>query len=108
MSPISPFDTPPAPEIPVLDDVVTPGDGNPVPPKPQTAAPVAKKPATVIIPKEILSTMLTERIAALTDRLLRDASAEVQAMLMEKVWEKLRNEIPGIVETALKENGHGS
>jgi hypothetical protein len=107
MPPISPFDTPPAPEIPVLEDVVTPGDGNPLPPKPP-AAPVVKKPATVVIPKEILSAMLTERIAALTDRLLRDASAEVQAMLMEKVWEKLRKEIPGIVETALKENGHGS
>ena len=52
--------------------------------------------------------MLTERIAALTDRLLRDASAEVQTLLMDKVWEKLRKEIPAIVAAALKENGHGS
>ena len=108
MSPINPFDTPPAPDIPVLEDVVTPGDGYPVPPKPPAAAPVVKNPATVVIPREILSAMLTERIAALTDRLLRDASTEVQAMLMEKVWEKLRKEIPGIVADALKENGHDS
>jgi hypothetical protein len=107
MAPIRPFDTPPAPDIPVLEDVVTPGDGNPVPPKPQ-AAPVAQKPAAVAIPREILSEMLTERIAALTDRLLRDASAEMQAVLMDKVWEKLRQEIPAIVAAALKENGHDS
>ncbi|MDE2090758.1 MAG: hypothetical protein KGJ08_02500 [Gammaproteobacteria bacterium] len=106
MPPIQPFDTPLAPDIPVLDDVVTPGDGNPLSPKVAAAAPAPRKPAAVVIPKEILSEMLTERIAALTDRLLRDASAEVQGLLMEKVWEKLRREIPAIVTAALKENGH--
>ncbi|MGA9853700.1 MAG: hypothetical protein WBR29_00285 [Gammaproteobacteria bacterium] len=108
MSPIQPFDTPPVPDIPVLEDVVTLGDGNPLPPKAPAAAPIPRKAAAGAIHKEILSEMLTERIAALTDRLLRDASAEVQGMLMEKVWEKLRKEIPAIVATALKENGHGS
>lgn len=108
MPPIRPFDTPPAPDIPVLEDVVTPGDGNPVPPKPRTAVPVTQKTAAAVIPPDILSGMLTERIAALTDRLLRDASAEVQTLLMDKVWEKLRKEIPAIVAAALKENGHGS
>jgi len=108
MSPIRPFDTPPAPDIPVLEDVVMPGDGNPLPPKAPASAPAPRKPAAVAIHKEILSEMLTERIAALTDRLLRDASAEVQGMLMDKLWEKLRKEIPAIVAAALKENGHGS
>ena len=108
MPPIRPFDTAPAPDIPVLDDVVKSGDGNPVPPKPRAAAPTMQKPAAAAIPKEILSDMLTERIAALTDRLLRDASAEMQAMLMDKVWDKLRKEIPAIVAAALKENGHDS
>lgn len=108
MPPIRPFDTPPAPDIPVLEDVVTPGDGNPVPPKLPAAAPATQKTAAAVIPPEILSGMLTERIAALTDRLLRDASAEVHTLLMDKVWEKLRREIPAIVAAALKENGHGS
>jgi hypothetical protein len=108
MPPIRPFDTPPAPDIPVLQDVVTPGDGYPVPPKPPAPATVADKPAPVSISKEILSDMLTERIAALTDRLLRDASEEMQTMLMDKVWEKLRKEIPTLVAAALKENGHDS
>jgi hypothetical protein len=57
------------------------------------------------IPQDLLSEALTERIAALTDRLLRDASAEIHATLVNKVWEKLREEIPAIVEQALKENG---
>ena len=106
--PIRPFDTPPMPEIPVLEDVVTPGDGNPVPPKPAVAVSAPGKPVAAAIPQYILSDMLTERIAALTDRMLRDASVEVQALLMDKVWEKLRAEIPAIVAAALRENGHGS
>ncbi|HVC49532.1 MAG TPA: hypothetical protein VND43_05150, partial [Burkholderiales bacterium] len=84
----------------MLEDVVTPGDGNPLPPKAAAPVQIPRKPAAVAIHKEILSEMLTERIAALTDRLLRDASAEVQSMLMEKVWEKLRKEIPAIVAAA--------
>ncbi len=109
MPPIHPFDTPPAPDIPVLEDVVMPGDGNPVPPKPAAAVSAPEKPAAAAIPQEdMLSDMLTERIAALTDRMLRDASLEIQALLMDKVWEKLRAEIPAIVAAALRENGHGS
>ncbi|MDE2234731.1 MAG: hypothetical protein KGK44_04180 [Gammaproteobacteria bacterium] len=106
MAPIRPFETPPAPEIPVLEDVVNPGDGNPMPPVPPTAMPDRRKPKTSAIAKEILSEMLSERIAALTDRLLREAAADMQALLMDKVWEKLRAEIPAIVTAALKENGH--
>jgi hypothetical protein len=56
------------------------------------------------IPQDLLSQELTERIAALTDRLLRDAAAEIHATLVEKVWEKLRDEIPGIVEEVLRGN----
>ncbi|MGH8307376.1 MAG: hypothetical protein ACRER0_03805 [Gammaproteobacteria bacterium] len=104
MPPIRPFDTPPAPDIPVLEDIITQGDGNPVPPKPKISAPVAQTPA---IQQAILNDMLTERLAALTDRLLREASADIQDLLMDKIWEKLRQEIPIIVAAALKENGHG-
>ncbi|MGH8378258.1 MAG: hypothetical protein ACRER7_04825 [Gammaproteobacteria bacterium] len=104
MPPIRPFDTPPAPDIPVLEDIITPGDGNPVPPKPKVNAPVAQTPA---IRQDILNDMLTERLAALTDRLLREASADIQDLFMDKIWEKLRQEIPDIVAAALKENGHG-
>ena len=61
-------------------------------------------PAVLTIPQDLLSEALTERIAALTDRLLRDASAEIHATLVEKVWEKLQEEIPGIVEEVLRGN----
>src|SRR5215469_15157899 len=89
---------PPSLDIPLLTDIVED--------EPATApAPVATKPPVVTIPQELLSEMLTERIAALTDRLLREATAEIHATLVDKVWDKLREEIPGIVEDALKENG---
>ena len=91
---------PPGIDIPLLTDIVE--DEPATTPAP---AVTSAKPAVVTIPQELLSEMLTERIAALTDRLLRDASAEIHAALVDKVWEKLREEIPGIVEDALKENG---
>jgi hypothetical protein len=99
-------------DIPLLEDVIEPESaeseavtGNapvtPLPlPEPET------EPAPVeTIPLDILSEVLTERITALTDRLLRDASAEIHATLVNKVWEKLREEIPGLIEAALRENG---
>jgi len=96
---------PPSLDIPLLTDIVE--EDEPV------TAPIARpaeqagsaQPPIVTITQEMLSEMLTERIAALTDRLLRDASAEIHATLVNKVWEKLREEIPAIVEEALKENG---
>ena len=99
----------PSLEIPVLTEVVeaeAPASAPaPAEPVPEAAAPVAAAPETLTIPQDLLSEVLTERIAALTDRLLRDASAEIHATLVNKVWEKLREEIPAIVEQALKENG---
>lgn len=119
MAPTNPFDTPPAPEIPVLEDVVTPGDGNPMPPIPPVPAsksataptpasapvPDRRKPEASAIPKEVLSKMLSERIAALTDRLLHEAAADMQDMLIDMLRERLREEIPALVKAALKENG---
>jgi hypothetical protein len=90
----------PSLDIPVLTEVVEE--------MPQGVAPVPvapPAPPVITIPQDVLSGMLTERIAALTDQLLRDASADIHATLVNKVWEKLREEIPGIVEAALKENG---
>jgi len=89
-------------EIPVLTDVVE--DEEPTTPLLRDATTPAG-PEVVTIPQELLSETLTERIAALTDRLLRDASADIHATLVNKVWEKLREEIPAIVAAALKENG---
>ncbi|MGH8280509.1 MAG: hypothetical protein ACRETQ_13250 [Gammaproteobacteria bacterium] len=108
MPPIRPFDTPTMPDIPVLQDVVTAGDGKPLAPKshvapPTPALPTPPKPQ---IRQDLLNDMLTERIAALTDRLLREASNDIQDLLMDKIWQKLRWEIPSIVAEALKENGH--
>ena len=106
MPPIRPFDTPPMPDIPVLQDVVAPGDGKPVAPKPKSEPAAVRNPAPVAIRQDLLNDMLTERIAALTDRLLREASNDIQDLLMDKIWEKLRQEIPVIVAAALRENGH--
>lgn len=107
MSPVRPFDTPTMPDIPVLDEVVTPGDGKPVAPKPRAPAPPAApaRPAKPEIRQDLLDDILSERIAALTDRLLREASNDIQDLLMDKIWQKLRTEIPAIVAAALKENG---
>jgi hypothetical protein len=101
--PRKPGRTEPSLDIPVLTEVV----GETVPAAQPAAAPLpaAPSPPVLTIPQDLLSEVLTERIAALTDRLLRDASAEIHATLVNKVWEKLREEIPGIVEAALRENG---
>ncbi len=92
----------PSLDIPVLTDVV---EDEPATTPMLRSGPVPPKPEVVTIPQELLSEVLTERIAALTDQLLRDATAEIHTTLVNKVWEKLREEIPAIVEEALKENG---
>ena len=92
----------PSLDIPVLTDVV---EDEPATTPMLRDESMPPKPAIVTIPQELLSEVLTERIAALTDQLLRDASAEIHTTLVNKVWEKLRREIPAIVEQALKENG---
>lgn len=94
---------PPGFDIPVLTEVVE--DEGPTTVPQRTPEPIAPTAPVITIPQDVLSEMLMERIAALTDRLLRDASAEIHATLVNKVWEKLREEIPAIVEDALKENG---
>ena len=84
-------------DIPVLTEVVDPAA--------ELAPPATAAAPVITIPQDLLSEMLTERIAALTDRLLRDAAAEIHTTLVDKVWEKLREEIPAIVADALKDNG---
>ena len=93
----------PSLDIPVLTEVVAPSTP---PPATLLSPPTSPaEPPVITIPQELLSETLTERIAALTDRLLRDASADIHATLVDKVWEKLREEIPAIVAEALKDNG---
>ncbi|MGH8281986.1 MAG: hypothetical protein ACRESA_07845 [Gammaproteobacteria bacterium] len=106
MPPVNPLDTPAMPDIPVLNEVVTPGNGKPVAPKNGTAAAAPAVTARPEVRQDLLTDMLTERIAALTDRLLRDASNDIQDLLMDKIWEKLRVEIPAIVAEALGKNGN--
>jgi len=93
---------PPNLDIPLLTEVVDEDEPATTPMLRQEPAPARAE--VVTITQELLSEMLTERIAALTDRLLRDAAAEIHATLVDKVWEKLREEIPAIVAAALKEN----
>ena len=92
----------PSLDIPLLTEVV---EEEPATTPMLQHEPAQARPEVITIPQDVLSEMLTERIAALTDRLLRDASAEIHTTLVNKVWEKLREEIPAIVEAALKENG---
>ncbi|MGH8371693.1 MAG: hypothetical protein ACRETO_03050 [Gammaproteobacteria bacterium] len=99
-------------DIPLLEDVIEPESAEPeavtgnIPVTPLPLPEPETEPAPVeTIPLDILSEVLTERITALTDRLLRDASAEIHATLVNKVWEKLREEIPDLIEAALRENG---
>ena len=83
----------PSLDIPVLTDVVE--DEAPAP---------STRQAVITISQDMLAEMLTERIAAVTDRLLRDATADIHAALVDKVWEKLKAEIPAIVAEALRDN----
>ena len=106
-APRRPGRVPPGLDIPVLTELADESMAPAAPSAPEPApAPVAApvSPPVLTIPQDLLSQELTERIAALTDRLLRDAAAEIHATLVEKVWEKLREEIPGIVEEALRDN----
>jgi hypothetical protein len=115
MSPTRKQPDPPLDDIPLLEDVIEPesavpsetavAGSPPAPITPSAPEPQIESAPVEAIPLDILSEMLTERITALTDRLLRDASAEIHATLVNKVWEKLREEIPGLVEAALRENG---
>lgn len=106
-SPRKPGRVPPGLDIPVLTELADESMAPALPDAPVTTPAPAPAPAmqpVLTIPQDLLSHELTERIAALTDRLLRDAAAEIHATLVEKVWEKLRQEIPGIVEEALRDN----
>ena len=84
----------PSLDVPLLTEVVD--TDTPVSAGTETPSPT--------LDTQALNALLTERIAALADRLLQEASAEIHATLVEKVWEKLREEIPGIVEEALRDN----
>jgi hypothetical protein len=96
---------PPGLDIPLLTDLADESMATAAAPAPPAApAPAPVMQPVLTIPQDLLSQELTERIAALTDRLLRDAATEIHATLVEKVWEKLREEIPGIVEEALRDN----
>jgi hypothetical protein len=99
-APHKPGRVPPGLDIPLLTDLADESMAPAAAPTP-AAAPIQP---VLTIPQDLLSQELTERIAALTDRLLRDAAAEIHATLVEKVWEKLREEIPGIVEEVLRGN----
>ena len=83
----------PSLDVPLLTEVVDT----------DASAPAKAGTPPSVLDTEALNALLTERIAALTDRLLEDASAEIHAALVSKLWEKLREEIPGIVAAALKE-----
>ena len=105
-APRKPGRMPPGLDIPVLTDLAdeSMAPAAPVDPVPAPAPAAASAAPVLTIPQDLLSEELTERIAALTDRLLRDAATEIHATLVEKVWEKLREEIPGIVEDVLRGN----
>jgi hypothetical protein len=101
-SPRRPGRIPPGLDIPVLTELADESMAPDAPVAPP--APASGMQPVLTIPQDLLSQELTERIAALTDRLLRDAAADIHATLVEKVWEKLREEIPGIVEEVLRGN----
>lgn len=105
-TPRRPGRIPPGLDIPLLTELADESMAPAAAPAPAPVAAASMQPI-LTIPQDLLSQELTERIAALTDRLLRDAAADIHATLVEKVWEKLREEIPGIVEDALRDNAQG-
>src|SRR5688572_21907673 len=70
--------------IPVLRDVVTPGT---------TALPEAALAA--------LQADLSARVMKLADELVHNAAREMEAVMIERVCDRLRDELPSLIEQAL-------
>lgn len=86
---------PPSLDVPLLTEVV---EGADEPAGSSAPAPVAA------LDEAALNTILTERITALTDRLLQDAAGQFETLLIDRVREKLKEEIPALIAVALREN----
>lgn len=91
-----PDDSTAATEIPVLTDIVEQGA---IP----TASP-AEIPADVEILIAELQTKLSADAFALTEKLLRSAISDMEATLFEKVLNRLRQDLPDLVDTVLREH----
>ena len=88
------------PDIPVLTEVVaTENETEPVEPLAATGEPTDVE---ALIAE--LQTTLAARTFALTDELLRSAFSEMEATLFEQVSNKLRQELPELIDSVLRQH----
>jgi hypothetical protein len=95
MAPQQPMD----PGIPVLTDVIVSAS--------PTLPPLARQrdlsfESDALVAE--LQTKLSSRAFALTEDLLRSAFAEMEATLFEQITEKLRRELPELIDATLREH----
>jgi len=81
----------PSESIPILTDAIL-SAGPTLPPLVERDALVAE-----------LQTALAARAYALTEEVLRDAFAEMEANLLERITARLRRELPEIIDATLRE-----
>ena len=83
-------------DIPVLTDVVEPGA------IPTTGPAVLPTEVETLIAE--LQTKLSADAFALTEKLLRSAISDMEATLFEEVLNRLRRDLPDLVDTILREH----
>jgi len=81
--------------IPILTEVIV----SPTPPRP-ALSPTVERDALVAE----LQTKIAARTFALTDEVLREAFAAMEAGLFERISAQLRRELPEIIDAALREH----
>ena len=93
-------------ELPILTDVVELHPGGNIA-KPESAAPAAAPAAgSLLSPEDIaaLQATLVSRTMNLTDELLHAAARDIEAVMFERVIDRLRAALPELVAAALREH----
>ena len=92
-------------ELPILTDVVELHATGSFP-KPERAEPAAAPYAAGLVSEEdiaALQSLLVSRTLNLTDELLHAAAREIEAVMLERVIDRLRAALPELVAEALRE-----
>ncbi len=92
-------------ELPILTDVVELHATGSFP-KPERAAEVGSSYAAGLLSEEdvaALQALLVSRTLNLTDELLHSAAREIEAVMFERVIDRLRAALPELVAAALRE-----
>jgi hypothetical protein len=89
--------------IPLLTDVVAESDDDAIlPPRPEPPAPSEPPDMETIIAE--LQTKIASQTFALTDELMRAAFAEMEANIFRQITSNLRQELPELIDSVIREH----